>query len=95
MTERKLGPPREAWLRGTDEQWAEAMMRCQHPAGFCGQDGFCHFDGDCFGGNADKHTKRAKPLTDTVALGLHQRLEHVEAQLEHLTALVQKLVARD
>lgn len=37
----------EAWLSSDiPELWAESMMRCQHPGGFCGQDGFCYY-GDC------------------------------------------------
>lgn len=45
--------PRESWLRGNNhEQFALAMMRCQHAGGYCAQDGFCHFrrngDGSCF-----------------------------------------------
>jgi len=43
----KEGGCKEEWL-GSDvpELWAEAMCRCRHPGGFCGQDGFCHY-GDC------------------------------------------------
>lgn len=49
----KLGAPQEIWLKGgtTDldhERFAAAMMRCQHGGGYCGQDGVCHHDGDCF-----------------------------------------------
>lgn len=46
---RPRGAPRESWLRSEDpEKFAEAMMRCKHPGGFCAQDGFCHRDGKCF-----------------------------------------------
>lgn len=41
------GGCREAWLGSVvPELWAEAMVRCKHAGGFCGQDGYCHF-GDC------------------------------------------------
>lgn len=43
----RAGACREAWLDSdTPELWAEAMMRCQHPGGYCGADGYCHY-GDC------------------------------------------------
>jgi len=43
----KAGVCKESWLSSDyPELWAEAMMRCQHPGGHCGQDGYCHM-GDC------------------------------------------------
>ena len=43
----KAGECHEAWLASDiPALWAEAMVRCQHPAGFCGEDGYCHY-GDC------------------------------------------------
>lgn len=43
----RAGGCREAWLESdVPALWAEAQMRCQHPGGFCGADGFCHY-GDC------------------------------------------------
>lgn len=43
----RQGIVKEEWLASdVPTLWAEAMVRCQHPAGFCGQDGFCHY-GDC------------------------------------------------
>lgn len=37
----------EAWLSSdVPKLWAEAVVRCQHAGGYCGQDGFCHY-GDC------------------------------------------------
>lgn len=43
----KAGECREEWLSSdVPELWAEAMTRCQHAGGYCGQDGFCHY-GDC------------------------------------------------
>lgn len=43
----KVGGCREAWLSSdVPKLWAEAMVRCQHAGGHCGQDGFCHY-GDC------------------------------------------------
>lgn len=37
----------ERWLSSdVPTLWAEAMMRCRHPAGYCGSDGYCH-NGDC------------------------------------------------
>lgn len=43
----KAGGCRESWLASdVPELWAEAVVRCQHAGGYCGQDGFCHF-GDC------------------------------------------------
>lgn len=43
----KAGGCHEAWLESSiPELWAEACMRCQHPGGFCSQDGFCHY-GNC------------------------------------------------
>ena len=43
----------ESWLKPGNtekdhERFAEAMMMCQHGGAFCAQDGFCHYDGDCF-----------------------------------------------
>lgn len=43
----KAGGCAEAWLSHDNPVlWAEAMVRCRHPAGYCGQDGYCHY-GDC------------------------------------------------
>lgn len=43
----RIGQCKEEWLASTvPDLWAEAMVRCKHPAGFCGQDGYCHY-GDC------------------------------------------------
>ena len=43
----KKGECKEEWLKSDiPALWAEAMVRCQHPAGYCGQDGYCHY-GDC------------------------------------------------
>ena len=37
----------ERWLASdVPTLWAEAMVRCKHPAGYCGSDGYCHY-GDC------------------------------------------------
>ena len=39
---------KERWLKyGNDEQFADAMMRCQNAAGTCGQEGGCLL-GECF-----------------------------------------------
>lgn len=41
--------PAERWLSGDDDdKFAAAMLKCQHPAGFCASDGTCYFGGDCF-----------------------------------------------
>lgn len=43
----RSGQCHESWLSSDiPELWAEAMVRCQHPAGFCGSDGYCHY-GTC------------------------------------------------
>jgi hypothetical protein len=43
----KNGGCREEWLKSdVPTLWAEAMMRCGHAGGFCGQDGYCHL-GNC------------------------------------------------
>jgi len=43
------GQPCEAWLSSENPAaFAEAMIKCQHSGAFCAQDGFCHFDGECF-----------------------------------------------
>jgi hypothetical protein len=43
----RAGGCKEQWLSSDiPDLWAEAMVRCQHPGGHCGQDGFCHY-GDC------------------------------------------------
>lgn len=47
------GTPQESWLQGGDtelhhDRFAAAMMLCQHGGAYCGQDGVCHHDGDCF-----------------------------------------------
>ncbi len=43
----KSGGCRETWLSSdVPSIFAEACMRCQHPGGYCMQDGFCHY-GDC------------------------------------------------
>lgn len=43
----RAGGCREAWLSSdVPELWAEAMVRCKHAGGYCGQDGFCHY-GSC------------------------------------------------
>lgn len=43
----KEGVCKEAWLESdVPTLWAEAVVRCQHPAGYCGHDGYCHY-GDC------------------------------------------------
>lgn len=42
------GGCREAWLKSDiPELWAEAVSRCKHSGGYCGQDGFCHLGGCC------------------------------------------------
>jgi hypothetical protein len=43
----RAGDVHEAWLESdVPVLWAAAMVRCQHPGGFCGADGYCHY-GDC------------------------------------------------
>lgn len=43
----KAGGCREAWLDSdVPALWSEAMMRCGHAGGYCGQDGHCHY-GNC------------------------------------------------
>ena len=68
----------EKWLRPLadapiyHERFAKAMMKCQHGGAHCAQDGFCHFDGDCF--------KTAEPAVEA-------EIEQLEARLKQLTAL--------
>lgn len=68
----------EAWLRTIadtelhHERFAKAMMKCQHHGGFCAEDGYCHFDGDCF--------KTAEPKIEA-------RIEELEDELKRLKAL--------
>ena len=39
----RAGRAAERWLTSDDPRlYAEAMMRCKHPAGFCSADGYCH-----------------------------------------------------
>lgn len=41
--------PTQRWLRSDDpEKFAQAMLKCQHHAAYCAQDGMCHLGGDCF-----------------------------------------------
>lgn len=41
--------PCEADLLSTnDKTYADAINRCQHAGAYCAQDGYCHFNGDCF-----------------------------------------------
>lgn len=69
---------REEWLRPVadldlhHERFAKAMMKCQHAGGHCAEDGFCHFDGDCF--------KTAEPQVEC-------RIEELEKELAALKAL--------
>lgn len=43
----RAGGCSERWLSSdVPALWAEAMLRCQHAAGHCGSDGYCHY-GDC------------------------------------------------
>lgn len=51
------------------ERFANAMMKCRHAGGYCAEDGFCHYDGDCF--------KTASPAVEA-------RIEEVEAELRAL-----------
>jgi hypothetical protein len=54
----KAGVVKEEWLASdVPALWAEAMVRCQHPGGHCGQDGFCHY-GDC---NMQMMPEKANP----------------------------------
>ena len=40
----------ERWLASNDhDKFSEAMIECEHPAGLCGADGYCHYGGQCFG----------------------------------------------
>src|SRR5262249_23082496 len=56
----KAGDCRESWLSSdVPKLWAEAMVRCQHPAGYCGGDGFCHY-GDCAMQMCPKHEPEAE-----------------------------------
>ncbi|NNP70945.1 hypothetical protein [Acinetobacter sp. Ac_5812] len=63
---------RESWLKdsATGEQFAEAMMKCQHPFGLCGQDQYCHYEGKCF-----------KKDVKTKIQALTERVEALEKQL--------------
>ena len=43
----RVGRCKEAWLSSAvPDLWAEAMVRCKHPGGYCGEDGYCHYR-DC------------------------------------------------
>lgn len=63
---------RESWLKNgaTREQFAEAMMKCKHPFGLCGQDQYCHYEGECF-----------KEKEKTAIQALTERVEALEKQL--------------
>jgi hypothetical protein len=68
----------EAWLRPVadldlhHERFGKAMMKCQHAAGYCAEDGFCHLDGECF--------KTAEPKVEA-------RIEELEQELAALKEL--------
>lgn len=68
----------EAWLKPIGdtelhhERFGKAMVKCRHSGAFCAQDGFCHFDGDCF--------KTAEPAIEA-------RIEELETELARLKAL--------
>lgn len=63
---------RESWLRSADHgRFADAMMKCRHPAAFCAQDGRCLF-GDCF----------RRPRGDTALV----RLEALEKAVGEIVA---------
>lgn len=44
----RSGHIQEDWLKSdVPALYAAAMLRCKHPAGYCSEDGFCHYE-DCF-----------------------------------------------
>lgn len=52
--------PRESDLRSSNhERWAAAVMECKTRNPYCGPDGYCHADGDCF---------EPEPVTRTQAM---------------------------
>jgi hypothetical protein len=75
--------PRESWLRSEDDvKWAAAVARCEHPATYCGSDGFCHY-GTCFAAR------------DAPDLALEQRVQRLEDQVRLLRrALAQERAFR-
>ena len=78
-----MSRPRESWMRSEDhEQWAAAMARCEHPAAYCGSDGFCHY-GNCFASR------------DAPDPALEQRVQRLEDQVRALRrALAQERAFR-
>lgn len=64
---------RASWLSSDDPaRFADAMMKCRHPGGYCAADGRCHLAGDCF-----------RPPRGDV---LDERLKRIEARLARLEA---------
>lgn len=61
----KILRPKESWLRSDDpKKFAIAACRCQHPGGFCIQDGHCHYGGDCFKSISKFPSKLDKEIED-------------------------------
>ena len=75
--------PSESWLgEGSSHwAWATAMMKCQSSGAYCGSDGYCHLDGECFPG--------------TRMLAIKQDIQGLQMQLEALESELLDLVIND
>lgn len=103
-TDRKVletGGCLESWLMSdTPRLFGEAMVRCKHAGGYCGQDGFCHYENCDMTMNVrdtdPQETPQATPEqvektddskedTDNVAPVLSERIEKHRGLLDKLS----------
>ena len=48
-SDRQLHVSKEADLKSrNNEKYGDAVSKCQHAGAYCIEDGYCHYDGDCF-----------------------------------------------
>ena len=73
----------ESWLGegSSHTAWAAAMMKCQSAAAYCGADGYCHLEGECF------------PWTRM--LEIRKEIEDLEKRLETLKSELLDLEIND
>lgn len=86
------GPAREEWLKSEDpDEYAAAMVLCQHAGGYCSQDGFCHFEGSCFQPNEIGYREALKKLNGLIAeeedVQVRTWLAQARNSIEHLHAI--------
>lgn len=76
-------------LSNNHETWANAMVRCQHAGAFCGADGYCHNEGNCF---VDQELTREQAILEIDQLT--QQLHTQKQKIDSLNVAPRRLIAQ-